>query len=266
MGSPPAIGSFGGKDADGFDSLGVSPGPFWKNPWTTVTISDVTYKGNCQVRSKIKNGIHKKKPSGQKHSQITGLGLYEADYIDLKFEIADNPGETTQWDSFILIKNIIEAETLVGNGVPIYHPALDLFGISSVYLLEFGIPEPRRDPPDILDCTIRMTQWAPPKKNKAKTVKASAADAAALGLTGPRSFLPPDPDAVPPVPGPPAVPQGAAAIPGLQTIYVPSTAEPGFGPGPTPAPTDPPSQSQAGPPASPSIGPNTGGNVVTSGF
>ena len=222
--------------------------------WNTITIAGITYPGICKVRGSKPLKAHKKEVPGEDNSQNTSLG-FRAAPVTLTFTIADEPGDQTQWLAFQQIVSILQPTTGQKiQGIDVRHPALDLYGIHSLYLINLGFPEQRSESePDILTVHVEMSQYAPLRARKANTATHAAPDVASYTATsaaeaaGNLSSQPPV-AGVNFTPGPDASTNpGANSTPSNGAAGATYNPDSGFNP--APAPLDAPSESQSGPPA-----------------
>ena len=220
--------------------------------WNTITIGPIEYPGICKVRGSKPLKVHQKEPGGEDGAQTTQQG-FRAGAITLTFTIADYPGQTAQWDAFQQIVALLQPrQGQPIQGIDVYHPALALYGIRSLYLISLGLVEPRSEnEPDILISRIEMSQYTPLKArgvNTAKTATPSTpsytAQISPAEAAGNLSVAPSADAFTPGSNTPPAgsTPANASTDPG-------ATYNPDSGFTPTPGSLDAPSASQSGPPS-----------------
>jgi len=147
------------------------------HPWDTATIDGHQLPGICRVMDGMtKIGIDLKKPDGKDGSTITVKG-----YRPGPFELSVSVWTKTQWDALTTVLDAIwrrpqkkaKGKTHVSDiAVPIFHPALALYGISSCAIQ--GVTFPSDGPFDgAKTVKIKCLENVPPGPKKQTKTAAS---------------------------------------------------------------------------------------------
>lgn len=111
------------------------------SPWNVVKIAGTPLPGRAAVRGSLGNKVDRKKVPGQDGDTMTHLG-----YEPAKVEVTLVLWSEDQLRAFEKIVPILRPRKLPGNQEPkpvtVYHPALEIYGIRALFLMELGLPEP----------------------------------------------------------------------------------------------------------------------------
>lgn len=164
--SPQASVPFWGFD-DPFDVAEDYTNRGTMNPWDIVYFGGVRAPGIATVRARRASRRDVRTWPGASGAQITHLGP-EPSEVDITLLI----WTSAQWRSWQLLKPLIYPNPGKDGksgqqAVEVVHPALQLYGLTSLYCLEMGVPEPS-SPPGARTIALKFIEFRPERGGTVK--------------------------------------------------------------------------------------------------